>query len=237
VGTTSDGANASRPLSLGVSLSQFRTELSFDGLDARLRQTQLALPFSWRFGDITLSATVAFIADGALIFDDGSPLTAPRGDVPAHAYRYDFKPGAAFGLGINWRLLKASADEVDLSLGLQLAYAHTILRSPDVVDAETAASASWDAFDLRVSLTVSRTFADVLTPWASVRLFGGPVVTSLKGRAGDSRTIVGADIRHVQLAAGMSIVPLPKAAPQWRIYAEGAILSERGFTLGSAVSF
>lgn len=231
---TTDDANTARPFSLGVSLSQFRTELRFDGLDARLRQTQLALPFAWQIGDITLTATVALIADGALVFDDA----APPGDATLnHAYRYDFKPGAAVGLGINWGLLRAKTDDVDLSLGLQLAYAHTTLRSPDRSADEPAPKAAWDAFDVRLSLTISRTFGRTLTPWASVRVFGGPVLAKLTNPSGEDTALVGSDIRHVQLAAGLSVLPFPATAPRWRLYAEGAVLSERGFTLGSALSF
>ncbi len=229
---TIDGAPAG-DFTLGVSLSRFATDITLGGESARLRQTQVAVPMSFRLSDAwTLSATLVFVADGRLSFDDGPP--AGPAPTPPRALRYDLQPGAAAGLGLSWRALEAPRDGIDLSLAFQLAAASTRLRTPDSVSMDVPRGAEWMAFDLRVSLTASRTFGGVLTPWASVRVFGGPIAVGWDGRDGTS---LGSDDRHVQLAAGVSVRPFPLRVPGLRLFVEGAALSERGFTLGASHAF
>lgn len=229
---TIDGAPAG-DVTLGVSLSRFATDITLGGESARLRQTQLAVPMSLRLSDTwTLSATLVFVSEGRLAFDDGPPAgPVPE---PARALRYDLQPGAAAGVGLSWRALKAPRDGVDLSLAFQLAAASTGLRAPDRLPTGVPRGADWMAFDLRVSLTASRTFGGVFTPWASVRVFGGPIAVTWDGR---DETSLGSDDRHVQIAAGMSLRLFPESAPGFRVFVEGAALSERGFTLGASHAF
>ena len=84
------------------------------------------------------------------------------------------------------------------------------------------------AFDIRVGLTVGKTFWNVLSPYAAVRAFGGPVIWKL---AGETRT--GTDLHHFQIAAGM-VSSLPRGVD---LFAEIAPLGERAVTLGGGVGF
>ena len=63
---------------------------------------------------------------------------------------------------------------------------------------------TWWAFDLRGGATVGKTFAERWVPYASARVFGGPVVWH---HAGDR--VVGGDRYHVTVGAGL-IVRLPR---------------------------
>ena len=57
------------------------------------------------------------------------------------------------------------------------------------------------ATDLRIGATAGRTFADRVSPYALVRLFGGPALWTI---AGEDAT--GSDPSHLQLGAGVSVV-------------------------------
>lgn len=84
------------------------------------------------------------------------------------------------------------------------------------------------AFDFRAGLTVGKTFLDVLSAYAAVRLFGGPVVWRLDGAAA-----AGTDKNHYQLAAGL-VTALPR---RFDVFVEGAPLGERSVTLGGGYRF
>lgn len=80
------------------------------------------------------------------------------------------------------------------------------------------------ALDLRVSLTVGKTFSERLRPYASVRAFGGPVF--LGSRA------VGSDRYHLQAAAGLAVV-LPFGLDA---FGEASPGPERSVTFGFGLS-
>jgi hypothetical protein len=84
------------------------------------------------------------------------------------------------------------------------------------------------AFDFRGGLTVGKTFLDVLSPYAAARLFGGPVLWKLAGKAA-----LGTDQNHYQLAIGL-VTALPR---RFDVFVEGAPLGERAVTVGGGFSF
>ena len=84
------------------------------------------------------------------------------------------------------------------------------------------------AFDIRAGLTVGKTFYRTISPYGSLRLFGGPIFWH---EYGDTK--LGTDQRHVQLAVGM-VAALPKS---FDMFAEVAPLFERGVTVGVGKSF
>lgn len=91
-----------------------------------------------------------------------------------------------------------------------------------------AESAPLYAFDFRAGVTVGKTFFDVLSPYAAVRLFGGPVIWKLAGAAA-----LGTDVNHYQLAAGL-VTALPRG---FDVFVEGAPLGERSLALGAGFRF
>ncbi len=169
---------------------------------ADLRQVLAAIGLSRDLGDLTVGLRVGAVIAGEL---------AHRGT------RYDIGPGIIVALALDWRVLSAPVDPVTLTLGLQLGVSHTTLSDGTTREA-------WTATDLRASVTASRTLFDRLTPYLSVRAFGGPVFW---------RDATGSDTTHVQLALGLGL----ELAPGWSLHVEGAALAERGIFGGLAVAF
>jgi hypothetical protein len=94
--------------------------------------------------------------------------------------------------------------------------------------AMTEESASLYALDIRAALTVGKTFWSTLSPYASVRAFGGPVFWSHAGKS-----IVGSDTHHYQVALGMAMA-LPRG---FDLFVDGAPLGERALAIGAGKSF
>lgn len=84
------------------------------------------------------------------------------------------------------------------------------------------------AIDLRGALTVGKTFFQTISPYASVRLFGGPVFWRYQNRA-----VIGGDTRHYQLALGMTVA-LPQGVDA---FVDGSPAGEQAMTLGFGKSF
>jgi len=167
-----------------------------------MRQVLAALGLSRTFGDLSFGVRV-----GAVL----------GGHVQNRGQRYAIGPGVVVALALDWRVLSAPIDPLTLTLGLQLGVSHTTLTAQ-------GASDPWTATDLRASVTASRTFFDRLTPYLSLRLFGGPVFW---------RGAIGSDTTHVQLALGFAV----ELVPGWSLHIEGAAIAERGVFGGLAVAF
>lgn len=145
-------------------------------------------------GDLTLGVHAGVVIDGHV-------------DV-AHR-RHTLATGGLAALSLDWRMLARTAP-LALTLGAQLGASHTTTRADD--DAERS---GWTALDVRVALTASRTFFEALTPYASARTFGGPILW---------RGALGTDTLHLQLALGLRW----QVTPALSLHVEGAALSERG---------
>lgn len=101
-----------------------------------------------------------------------------------------------------------------------------------LLSASMAASLSWaaastlTAFDVRLGVAAGKTIANVVTPYALARAFGGPVLWSI---GGESAT--GTDAYHYQLGAGVSV-----RLGRVDVVAEGVPLGERALVLGAGLS-
>lgn len=84
------------------------------------------------------------------------------------------------------------------------------------------------ALDARVGLIVGKTFWDRLTPYAGIRLFGGPIFWRLHGE-----DLSGTDKYHFQLALGISS-SLPGNID---LFAEAVPLGERAVNIGAGLAF
>lgn len=84
------------------------------------------------------------------------------------------------------------------------------------------------AIDGRVSLTVGKLLAETVAPYATGRLFGGPIFWQREGRplAG------GSDVYHFQLGAGLLVTTGDIDA-----FLEVIPAGERALTVGAATSF
>ncbi len=111
-----------------------------------------------------------------------------------------------------------------LMLGGSLAVASATTRKQQI----GAPDVPYWAGDVRFSAVVGKTFFNALSPYATARVFGGPVFWQL-----DGRDITGTDRYHFQLGAGLS-VSLPIGLD---VFAEAVPLGERAFSTGAGFSF
>jgi hypothetical protein len=101
-------------------------------------------------------------------------------------------------------------------------------RTREEVFVGPAASAGLYAFDVRVGLTVGKTFFDTLSPYATLRAFGGPILWGYEGK-----TVLAGDLYHVQFGGGL-VTALPRG---FDVFVEGIPLGERAVVLGAGKGF
>ena len=87
----------------------------------------------------------------------------------------------------------------------------------------------YTAFDLRLGATAGKTFGDVLTPYVTARVFGGPVFWRF-----DGSDVTGTDLYKYQLGGGLSLALLDRRLD---VFAEGIGLGERGVAAGIGTTF
>jgi hypothetical protein len=146
----------------------------------------------------------------------GGHLVTPAG-------QYDFSAGPTAAIGASWRAVPGTKPFVILTSNLSFSAAKT-----EPTGAATGASVGYDAFDLRLGALVGTTIAQVLSPYAVGRVFGGPVYWQYQGAS-----VTGTDAHHYQLGAGLTVV----AAGRVNVFAEGVPIGERSFAAGTAFAF
>jgi len=181
----------------------------FDEEEERgLRQHVPAAVLSWAWR----SGWTATVAAGA-VFD---------GELTRGGQAVDLGPGGVVSAALEWLALPGRSPAPFVSLSAAFSVAYT-----DGEERSTKRSGSLLATDLRLGVRSGWTLWDLWTPYAAVRVFGGPVILQL----GDETTD-GADQHHYQAAAGISV----RVAP-FSLFAEGAFLGERGASGGLGYSF
>jgi hypothetical protein len=148
--------------------------------------------------------------------------------------RHQIDPGWLVAVSSSWRLADGRGSLpffALLSLTIAGSGASTRLDATPLQAVQASAdtgSVPLFAVDARLGLIAGKTFFDVLTPYAGVRLFGGPVIWRFR-----EQDVVGSDPRHVQLAFGLSSA-LPSG---FDLFAEVAPFGERAATVGGGLSF
>jgi hypothetical protein len=141
-------------------------------------------------------------------------------DTPAGVY--EFSPGPTGAAGVSYRLLPGTKPFVILTANLSFSAASTQLSGG------TSAKVSYDAFDLRGGALVGTTLWGLLSPYAVVRAFGGPIYWQYQGQS-----VTGTDAHHYQVGAGLTLV----VARAVDLFVEGVPLGERSLAAGGAVAF
>lgn len=142
--------------------------------------------------------------------------------------RYEISPGWLLSGAYSRRLLDGRGAAPFLLFGLSVSGSGAGTREVALGSAMAASSGALYAFDIRAGLTVGKTFWNVLSPYAAVRAFGGPVIWSIEKQAR-----AGTDLRHFQIAAGL-VASLPRG---FDLYAEAAPGGERAVTIGGGLGF
>ena len=190
---------------VGVAGGYSRTSLRFgDGL--RAGQSRHALV---AVGAYSLAPALRLRASAGVAF--AGELRAPNG---VHA----FDPGPALAIGADYRVLSGKPFLL-LSAVLSATTARTHLGTE---------SARYSAFDLRLGAALGVQLFEMLSPYALVRVFGGPAFWRY---AGSSR--VGTDVYHYQVGAGLAWF----IAERVDVSIEGVPLGERALSGAVAVVF
>lgn len=87
---------------------------------------------------------------------------------------------------------------------------------------------SYQAYDLRLGGALGWTFFNQLSPYATARVFGGPIDWQLDGGA-----VSGTDRYHYQIGGGLSWLIAYKVD----LFVEGIALGERGVVAGAGFAF
>lgn len=195
---------------VGASWGGFDTTIVFTGdRRAAFRQHAVAASFEIRPSE-RLGIQVA--AGGIL-----------GGTIDLEGTRHEVQPGVLGSVAASYRILDGQG-ALPLVLAT-LSLAHSRARTERV---ETRESAGLRASDLRLGLILGKTVADVLTPYAVVRAFGGPVSFRLAGAS-----IVGSDRYHYQAGAGLVVA----TRSGFDLSLEAAVVGERRITAGAGYAF
>ena len=174
-------------------------------------------------GDETRGAVLAsasYLPTPRLSLQAGAGTTL-GGDLTMPGGRFIFLPGVAAAIGASWRVVDAHPFVV-LSSVLSFSAATTKHEGPD------ESRTGYEAFDLRGGAVVGTTFFNVLSPYATARVFGGPVFWRYQGAA-----VTGTDVSHFQIGGGFALL----VARRVDVFAEGIPLGERAVSAGASIAF
>jgi hypothetical protein len=139
-----------------------------------------------------------------------------------HASKEDVSAGLITSITLNLLALYESESRPFVLGSATVGVATTKAISDDGV------SHRWTANDNRLGVMVGKTFADHFVPFATARVFGGPVYWSLGGE-----DVVGTDIHHYTVGAGVTY----QVPGSFSIFAEGLALGEQSVSLGGTMAF
>ena len=138
---------------------------------------------------------------------------------------FDFLPGLTVAIGASYRLIQGTRPFVILTANLSFSDAETQLSG---ADAASNSEVRYDAANLRGGVLVGTTLWRLLSPYAVIRAFGGPVYWSLQGE-----DVVGTDAHHYQVGAGLTLVVVHRLD----VFVEAIPLGERSLAAGAAFAF
>lgn len=167
-----------------------------------------------------LLASLAYVPTARFSLQAGAGTTL-GGDLLMPGGRFVFLPGVAAALGASWRVVDAHPFVV-LSSVLSFSAATTKHEGAD------ESRTGYEAFDLRAGAIVGTTFFNALSPYATARVFGGPVFWRYQGAA-----VTGTDVSHFQLGGGFALL----VARHVDVFAEGIPLGERAVSAGVSIAF
>lgn len=198
----------------GIAYGVFGSRLGFfDGPTLAVQRRGLTASLDYRFSrETTFGGGVGAGLGG--LFETGRE-------------RHEVRPGWMVLGTWSRRILDGSGNKPFLLAGVAIAASGASTRLQTSAP-QAGASASLYAIDFRGSITVGKTFFRTISPYASVRAFGGPVFWSYRGA-----TRLGSDTRHYQLSLGMTAA-LPRG---FDVFVDGSPLGEQAIALGAGKSF
>ncbi|HEU4537524.1 MAG TPA: hypothetical protein VFS00_25570 [Polyangiaceae bacterium] len=136
--------------------------------------------------------------------------------------RFHLGPGFAHAVGGSYRLVDGRGAAPLVMLTGAFSFTHAATRG--------GGESPWlTAFDLRAGALVGKTIADVVTPYALGRAFGGPIFWRFAGEG-----VIGTDLYKYQAGAGVAARLFGKRVDA---FVEGVPFGERGVAAGAGLSF
>ena len=177
----------------------------------------------------SIIASLAYQPTRRLTFQLAAGSTV-GGHLDTAAGVYDFSPGPTVAIGASYRLVQGTRPFVILTANLSFSNAETQLSGADAAanPAVPNPEVRYDAFDLRGGVLVGTTLWRLLSPYAVVRAFGGPVYWQYQGA-----NVTGTDAHHYQVGAGLTLVVVHRVD----LFVEGIPLGERSLAAGAAFAF
>jgi hypothetical protein len=163
-------------------------------------------------------ASLAYLPTPKLVLQTGVGV-AFGGALRLGGDTHNFSPGPTASIGADFRAFDDGRYFLLLTSGLSFAMARTQLAAEP--------SVGYEAFDLRLGTQFGVQLARILSPYATARVFGGPVYWRYAGRA-----VTGTDTHHYQLGVGVGV----RASRTVLMFAEGIPLGERAVSLGVALA-
>ncbi|NUO52093.1 MAG: hypothetical protein HOV80_24845 [Polyangiaceae bacterium] len=187
---------------ISIAAGWSRSHLSFEGDDAYFDKPSIVLASDLYAGKFTITFGIGGLALGSLVTE---------------RERYDVDAGWIGAAGLSWSVLSEDQDLPYVVLSALLGATRASVRS-QTIDGP-AGLGSYLGLDFRFGATVGKTFFGWLSPYASARVFGGPVIWS-QGEASK----LGSDRFHVQGAVGAVFI-LPEHLD---LFIEGSPGGEQG---------
>ena len=159
-------------------------------------------------------ATLAYLPTAKLVLQAGAGA-AFGGWLTLPDARYRLSPGPTGLLGADFRAFDDGRYFLLLTSSLSFATARTQLSGE--------ASESYSAFDLRFGAQFGIELSRYFRPYASARVFGGPIFWHYQGEA-----VTGTDTHHYQLGAGLAV----RVSKALNFFAEGMPLGEQAVAVG-----
>lgn len=194
------------PVRVGLNVGTVDTEIVFDP-PAKLREQAFS-------ASVEIKRSPTF---GVMI----SPGGVLGGTIEVEGVKHSISPGPLLGVAASWRVVDPATSPLFVLFGASLS-ASTVMTSVDLQRARLTAA------DLRFSFVAGKTFFDVLSPYAVVRAFGGPVYWKIRGE-----TVSAGDRYHYHAGLGLSLA-IPAGIDA---FAEIAPLGEKRATLGVGATF
>jgi hypothetical protein len=194
---------------VGASYSYTSTGIRFDSVRPdEMRHGAVVTLENSPFRDLSIQ-----IGAGAIL---GGSLTVPGA-------KFQIDPGALLVVGGSYRFIDAKGARPFILTTLGM----TMSASQTTQEGASSTQALYDAFDMRLGGVVGWNIARLISPYAVVRAFGGPVYWTYQ-----NQSTTGTDVHHFQIGAGAGIA----LGKHFDLFVEGVPLGEIGVSAGLGAS-
>jgi hypothetical protein len=169
-------------------------------------------------------AEIAYAPTARLGFSFGLGA-AVAGKLAAPDGVHDFGPGLVTSLGVNYRFLEGPTP---VGRAFLVGSGLVSLTESTTAVGNAGATTHYDALDLRGGVAAGFTWLRMLSGYAVVRVFGGPVFWTYQGASA-----LGTDTHHYQVGGGLAWL----VARRVDLFAEGIPLGEQALATGASFAF